>query len=172
CGTEAHPIDYANASPDVSLVSLHYYFPWAIRTLVRWSAFCCASARAAGINQRTRPYFEVGDSELPYAEKLERYRELADAYFQLDEYETFCPDVQPAGKRFGKEASQRRRAAFRFAWRRSGSGSRMRSASLRYTASVRSCVRMLDCRNASPSVPPSGSSDAPAAARCSTSSCE
>ena len=55
----------------------------------------CASARAAGINQGTRPYFEVGDSELPYAEKLERYRELADAYFQLDEYEAFCAEALP-----------------------------------------------------------------------------
>jgi hypothetical protein len=92
---EAFPIDYANASPDVSLTSLHYYFPWALRALVRWSAFCVCSGREAGINQGTRPYFEVGDSELPYAEKLERYRELADAYFEREAYDAFCAEALP-----------------------------------------------------------------------------
>src|ERR671938_668969 len=29
-----YPIDYANASPDVALISLHYYFPWAMQALV------------------------------------------------------------------------------------------------------------------------------------------
>ena len=37
---QAHPIDYANASPDIALVSLHYHFPWAIKSLVAWCAFC------------------------------------------------------------------------------------------------------------------------------------
>ena len=54
----ASPIDYANASPDVALTSLHYYFPWAIRALVRWSAFCSATGRQMRINQTTRDYFE------------------------------------------------------------------------------------------------------------------
>ena len=39
---EAHPIDYANASPDMALVSLHYYFPWAIQALAAWCMFCAA----------------------------------------------------------------------------------------------------------------------------------
>src|SRR5262249_19584498 len=39
-GVGVHPIDYANASPDVSLTSLHYYFPWAIATLLKWCVFC------------------------------------------------------------------------------------------------------------------------------------
>jgi hypothetical protein len=92
----ASPIDYANASPDVALTSLHYYFPWAIRALVRWSAFCSATGRQMRINQTTRDYFEIGDREdLSYEEKLAEYRKLADAYFQIDEYEEFCAQKLP-----------------------------------------------------------------------------
>ncbi len=44
------PIDFANACPDVAIVSLHYYFPWAIKSLLAWSLFCLATDRghAAG----------------------------------------------------------------------------------------------------------------------------
>ena len=92
----ASPIDYANASPDVALTSLHYYFPWAIRALVRWSAFCAATGRQMRINQTTRDYFEIGDREdLSYEEKLAGYRRLADAYFQIDEYDEFCAKKLP-----------------------------------------------------------------------------
>jgi hypothetical protein len=87
----AYPIDYANASPDVALTSLHYYFPWAIKALVRWSAFCVVTRRDMHINQNSRDYFEWGDREdLSYEEKLAKYRELADAYFEVDAYEEFC----------------------------------------------------------------------------------
>jgi hypothetical protein len=92
----AYPIDYANASPDIALVSLHYHFPWAIRSLVAWCAFCAVSGRSMRLNQRTREYFEVGDrDDLGYEEKLARYAELADAYYSTAEFEAFCADALP-----------------------------------------------------------------------------
>jgi hypothetical protein len=87
----AFPIDYANASPDVALTSLHYYFPWAITALVRWCAFCVVTRREMRINQNSYDYFAWGDREdLPYEAKLAAYRELADEYFQVDAYREFC----------------------------------------------------------------------------------
>src|SRR5512133_1031826 len=87
----AYPIDYANASPDVALTSLHYYFPWAIKALVKWSAFCVLTGRPMTINQTTRDYFAVGDDEtLSYDDKLARYRRIVDDYFQVEAYEEFC----------------------------------------------------------------------------------
>jgi hypothetical protein len=95
-GGDAYPIDYANASPDVAMTSLHYYFPWAIEALVRWTAFCLVSRRQMLVNQNTRDYFLVGDREdLSYEDKLREYRTLADAYFQADEYEEFVATALP-----------------------------------------------------------------------------
>jgi hypothetical protein len=91
---EAAPIDYANASPDVALTSLHYYFPWAIRALVRWCAFCVVTDREMRIDLDTREYFAVGDREdLPYEERLREYRRLADAYFEAERYEEFVSEA-------------------------------------------------------------------------------
>ena len=91
-GTQAHPIDYANASPDVSLTSLHYYFPWAIAALLRWCVFCVVTGRPPrGVDLDTRRYFAIGDrADLSYEEKLAEYRRLADEYFEVDRYRDFC----------------------------------------------------------------------------------
>ena len=92
---EAFPIDYANASPDMAMVSLHYHFPWAIQSLVAWCAFCAVTSRPMRVNQNTADYFEVADSELPYEEKLKRYRDLTDEYFQIEAFEEFRAEALP-----------------------------------------------------------------------------
>jgi len=90
-GTDVFPIDYANACPDVAITSLHYYFPWAMKALVKWSVFCTATGRQARYDLDTRRYFDIGDREdLSYTEKLAAYRGLADDYFEVDRYADFC----------------------------------------------------------------------------------
>ena len=87
---EVHPIDYANACPDVSLTSLHYYFPWAIKALLRWSVYCCATGRRMRVAMDPDPWNAIADADGTYEERLEGYRTLADDYFELDAYEEFC----------------------------------------------------------------------------------
>jgi hypothetical protein len=94
-GGEVFPIDYANACPDISLISLHYYFPWAIAALVRWCVYCCATGRPMRVTPDPRPWFEVGDGDAPYEEKLERYRAMAEDYFERERYEEFCARQLP-----------------------------------------------------------------------------
>ncbi len=96
-GGDVHPIDYANATPDVALTSLHYYFPWAIEALVKWCVFCVVTGRRMAIYQDTGRYFEIGDrDDLSYGEKLREYRRLADEYFHVDAYGEFCAAALPS----------------------------------------------------------------------------
>jgi hypothetical protein len=88
---EVYPIDYANACPDVSLTSLHYYFPWAMKALVKWCVFALVTGRRPKLDLQTDRYFTIADDPaLSYADKLNAYRNLADAYFDADRYLEFC----------------------------------------------------------------------------------
>lgn len=90
-GSDVHPIDYANACPDVAVTSLHYYFPWAMAALLRWSVFCVVTGRKPRLDTDTAAYFAIGDDPaLSYSEKLAGYRRLADDYFEADKYADFC----------------------------------------------------------------------------------
>jgi hypothetical protein len=90
-GGEVYPIDYANACPDVALTSLHYYFPWAMKALVKWTVFVLVTGRRPKIDLNTDGYFSIADNpDLSYADKLGAYRALADAYFESDRYQDFC----------------------------------------------------------------------------------
>ncbi len=95
-GDEVYPIDYANACPDVAVTSLHYYFPWAIRALVRWSVYCLCTGRRAAIGLRSDRYFEIADDPaLDYDAKLAAYLELADEHFETERYWQWCDEHLP-----------------------------------------------------------------------------
>ena len=101
-GTEVHPIDYANACPDVAITSLHYYFPWAMTALVRWSTFSLVTERKPNLHVSTDEWFAIADrDDLSYEEKIAAYRALADAYFDIERYRDFCAVAagQPARDR-------------------------------------------------------------------------
>jgi len=90
-GSEVYPIDYANACPDVALTSLHYYFPWAMKALVKWCAFALVTGRRPRLDVTTESYFAIADdASLSYADKLAAYRALADTYFDTERYHDFC----------------------------------------------------------------------------------
>jgi hypothetical protein len=91
-----YPIDYANACPDVALTSLHYYFPWAMKALVKWCLFSLVTGRHPRLDLDTAAYFEIADNpRLSYEEKLDGYRSLADGYFDTDRYRDFCANALP-----------------------------------------------------------------------------
>ena len=95
-GDEVYPIDYANACPDVAVTSLHYYFPWAITALVRWSTYCLVTGRTQSVDLRTRAYYEIADDEsLSYDAKITAYSALADEHFETDRYRQWCDEMLP-----------------------------------------------------------------------------
>ena len=95
-GDQVLPIDYANACPDVAVTSLHYYFPWAMKSLVKWTAFCAATDRVADMQIDAKPWFAIADDDsLDYADKLAGYQKLADRHFDTDRYREFCETALP-----------------------------------------------------------------------------
>jgi hypothetical protein len=95
-GGEVYPIDYANACPDVALTSLHYYFPWAMKALVKWCVFVLVTGRGARLDLETDRVFAIADEPgTSYQEKLAAYRALADAYFETERYQDFSASRLP-----------------------------------------------------------------------------
>jgi hypothetical protein len=83
------PIDFANACPDIAVTSLHYYFPWAIKSLLAWSIFCAVTERAPRITMDVENYFKIADSDRSYEEKLAAYEQLADKHFDAARFAEF-----------------------------------------------------------------------------------
>ena len=95
-GDEVYPIDYANACPDVAVNSLHYYFPWAMKALVKWALFCLATGRRQSVDLQTDRYFAIADDpSLDYHAKLTAYLALADEHLEAERYQQWCAEHLP-----------------------------------------------------------------------------
>ena len=89
--TNVHPIDYANACPDIAITSLHYYFPWAITTLLKWSVFCAVTGRRPRLDTNTRDWFDVGRLRTGRTgTSWPSTRGWPTQYFEEDRYREFC----------------------------------------------------------------------------------
>jgi hypothetical protein len=85
-----HPIDFANPCPDSQVTSLHFHFPWLVKSYLRWSIFCAATKRKMRAHARLGALLRRRREDLPYAEKLDRYAAIADARFETARFEEFC----------------------------------------------------------------------------------
>ena len=85
-----HPIDFANPCPDSQVTSLHFHFPWLVKSYLRWTLFCAATKKQFRKNLDWAPFYEVAAKDLPYAEKLDRYAAIADQRFETARFEEFC----------------------------------------------------------------------------------
>ena len=85
-----HPIDFANACPDSQVTSLHFHFPWLIKSNIRWSVFCATTRRRMRANLEWRPFFEIADQDMEPREKLAAYARLARERFEAERFAEFC----------------------------------------------------------------------------------
>jgi hypothetical protein len=85
-----HPIDFANPCPDSQVTSLHYHFPWLVKSYLQWSIFCAATKRKMRQTLDWSPFFEVADSGASFEERLNGYAKIAERRFESDRFEEFC----------------------------------------------------------------------------------
>jgi hypothetical protein len=87
-----YPIDFANACPDSQVTSLHFHFPWLVKSLLKWSIFCAATKRKMKLTLNWDAYLEANDESLSFEERLDRYDAIARKHFDEEAFEAFCKE--------------------------------------------------------------------------------
>jgi hypothetical protein len=59
------------------VTSLHYHFPWLVKSKVAWSLYCAATGRPMRRNLDWAPFYEIAARDLPYRERLAAYAAVA-----------------------------------------------------------------------------------------------
>jgi hypothetical protein len=85
-----YPIDFANPCPDSQVTSLHYHFPWIVKSNIRWSVYCAATKKKMRKTLDWEPYYEIAARDLPYREKIAAYAAVARERFEADRFQEFC----------------------------------------------------------------------------------
>ena len=85
-----YPIDFANPCPDSQVTSLHFHFPWLVKSYLKWTIFCAATKRKMRKTLDWEPFYEVARQDLSYADKLDQYAAIADQRFETAKFEEFC----------------------------------------------------------------------------------
>ncbi len=85
-----YPIDYANPCPDSQVTSLHYHFPWLVKSYLRWSIFTAATKKKMRKNLDWEPFYEIAATDMSASEKLDAYAKVAEARFETERFDEFC----------------------------------------------------------------------------------
>ena len=91
-----HPIDFANACPDSQVTSLHYHFPWTVKSLVRWTLFCAATNRPMHTAIDWQPFFDAADHAdregMSLAERMASFAVIARERLDAERFDEFCEE--------------------------------------------------------------------------------
>ncbi len=85
-----YPIDFANPCPDSQVTSLHYHFPWIVKSNIRWSLFLAATKKKMRKTLDWEPYYEIGLQQLPFREKVAALAKVTRQRMEADRFEEFC----------------------------------------------------------------------------------
>ncbi len=90
-----HPVDFSNPVPDSSVMSLHFYFPWVIKSLIRWVTFCGASQRKFPFDLHWQKYLDIANQDISFKEKMDKYMVLVNEYFETEKFYEYCDKCLP-----------------------------------------------------------------------------
>ena len=85
-----HPIDFANPCPDNQVNSIHYHWPWYVKSNLKWAVFCAATKRPMRKTLDFEPFYAIARKDLPYRDKLRGYAKVARERLQADEFAEFA----------------------------------------------------------------------------------